>query len=72
MLALHIDEMKYGNIYLNLRNKSIFGLFMELWTHQGFMLTLQETWWVHDSMNKQKKWIYLYITYIYILIIDTY
>ena len=23
-------------------------------TAKGFMLTLQKTWWVHDSMNRPK------------------
>ena len=39
------------------------GLVQSKWSLKGFMLTLQETWSIHDSMNIPKNEL---ITYIYI------
>ena len=41
------------------------GLVQSKLSPKGFMLTLQETWSIHDSMNIPKNWIYyLYLHFI--------
>ena len=40
------------------------GLLQSKWSLKGFTLTLQETWSIHDSMNRPK---IEFITYIYII-----
>ena len=41
------------------------GLLQSKWIPKGFMLTLQETRSIHDSINRSK---FLFISYIYILL----
>ena len=38
-----------------------FGLLQSKWSPKGFMLTLQETWSIHDSVNLPKMEFIAYI-----------
>ena len=74
-VLVHILEVMWGReTYTYLRNEFNFwdvhgimnteGLLQSKWSPKGFMLTLQETQSIHDSMNRSKN---EFIAYIYIL-----
>ena len=56
------NKFDFSNVH-GIMNTSDF--LQSKWSPRGFMLTLQETWSIHDSMNRPK---IEFITYIYILL----